>query len=340
MTPESVVAAVIVLSLIIYALSAGADFGGGVWDLFAFGERREKQRKLIADAIAPIWEANHVWLIVVIVLMFVCFPPAFAAITTAMHIPLLLVLLGIVLRGSAFVFRAYGTHTPKETKLWGRIFAIASVVTPIMLGVTLGGIASGSMRMDSETGRVATDFVSEWAAPFPFVVGFFVLALFAFTAAVYLTNETENEGLQDDFRKMAFASAIAVGVLALPSALLAKTGAPLVWEGLTARPWSVPLHAFIGISAITVFWALRGRRYAVARYATMAQVGAIVLAWGIAQFPYLAPPDWTIASSAAPRKIQVLVLWILAAGGAVTVPAFVVLYRVFKGPPGEPNALE
>ena len=143
LTPGNFVAAVIVVAMLLYALTGGADFGGGVWDLLATGPRAGAQRQAIARAIGPIWEANHVWLLVVLVLMFVAFPTAFAAIMTALHLPMLIMLTGITLRGSAFVFRTYGPDRP-EWRRWGVVFGAASAVTPIFLGVVLGAVSSGA----------------------------------------------------------------------------------------------------------------------------------------------------------------------------------------------------
>jgi cytochrome d ubiquinol oxidase subunit II len=166
--PVLILAGVITAALIVYALTGGADYGGGVIDLFARGPRAKDLRTLIARAIGPIWEAHHVWLILVIVLTFVCLPKAFAAIMTALHIPLTILLIGVVLRGSAFVFRAYDDPTDEVQRRWSLIFAVASVVSPWALGVTLGAVASGTITFDG-AGRVQTDFISAWAAPFPAV---------------------------------------------------------------------------------------------------------------------------------------------------------------------------
>jgi len=174
-------AGIMMLALTFYVLLGGADFGGGVWDLLAGGSRAARQRALIADAIGPIWEANHVWLILVVVLLFVCFPSAFAAISTALHIPLTVMLLGVVLRGSAFAFLHAYTHDEQHhdprPRRWSRVFAVASLITPVTLGVTLGALSTG-IHLDA-AGRVQTDFVSEWLAPFPFAVGLFTLWLFS-----------------------------------------------------------------------------------------------------------------------------------------------------------------
>src|SRR5215510_7591863 len=205
---DVLIAGAMMISLTFYALLGGADFGGGVWDMFASGPRKQAQRELIAEAIGPVWEANHVWLILVVVLLFTAFPPAFAAIATALHIPLTLMLIGIVLRGSAFTFRSYDRRTDDVQRRWGRVFSSASLITPILLGVTVGAISSGRIRSDYT--NFATAFVSPWLAPFPFAVGFFALALFAFLAAAYLTVEAEDESLREDFRLRALVSAITV----------------------------------------------------------------------------------------------------------------------------------
>jgi cytochrome d ubiquinol oxidase subunit II len=236
-TPELLVAGVMLVGLVLYTVTGGADFGGGVWDLLATGPRKETQRDLIDRSIGPIWEANHVWLILIVVLLFVCFPAAFAAICTALHIPLAAMLIGVVLRGSAFVFRHYDPLHGRGAVRWGRVFAIASLVTPITLGVVLGALST-DIAVDPATGLVATDFVSQWLAPYPFAVGLFTLALFAFLAAVYLTVEAGAPALRADFRRRALASAIAVGLTALLAYLAAP---PLIRHDLSASPWATPL---------------------------------------------------------------------------------------------------
>src|SRR5258708_26175 len=144
---ELLLGGVMLVSLTFYVLLAGADYGGGVWDLLASGPRAKGQRELVAKAIAPIWEANHVWLILVVVILFTAFPPAYALISTSLHVALLLLLFGIVLRGSALIFRTNDTQAKWQ---WGRIFAMASLGTPILLGVVVGAISSGSIRTPGE----------------------------------------------------------------------------------------------------------------------------------------------------------------------------------------------
>ena len=325
---ETIIAGVMVASLVLYALLGGADYGGGVWDLFAFGPRAREQRKLIAEAISPVWEANHVWLILVVVILFTAFPPAFAAIATALHIPITLLLIGIVLRGTAFTFRTYDVQRDDVQRRWSLVFSIASIITPILLGTTLGAIASGTIRV--ENGAVTSGFFRSWLAPFPLAVGFFALALFAFLAAVYLTVEARERKLQEDFRMRAIISGVVVGLLALTVFVLAKTGAPTVRAGISRSWWALGLHILTAIFAIVAFVTLWTRRYLVARVCAAAQVTLILLGWAFAQFPHLVEPDITISSAAAPQVTLELLLGALAAGAILLFPSYYYLFRIFK----------
>jgi cytochrome d ubiquinol oxidase subunit II len=326
---ETIIAGVIVAALILYALLGGADYGGGVWDLFAFGRRAPEQRALIANAIGPVWEANHVWLILVIVILFTAFPPAFAAISTALNFPLTLLLIGIVLRGTTFTFRAHDVQRDDVQRRWSLVFSIASIITPLLLGITLGAIASGTIRI--EHGQVTSGFFSSWLAPFPFAVGFFALALFAFLAAVYLTLETPDYNLQEDFRLRAIVSGVSVAVLAGIVFLLAGTGAPTVRAGISRSWWALALHLFTALFAVSAFYSLWNRKYRVARVCAAAQVTLILLGWALAQYPHLVEPNITIASAAAPRMTLQLLLGALAVGALVLFPSYYYLFRVFKG---------
>jgi len=325
--PE-IVAAVIGVALNAYVLTGGADFGGGVWDLFASGPRRDRQRALIAESIAPIWEANHVWLIVVIVVLFTAFPPAFAMLGTVLHIPLTIMLIGIVLRGSAFVFRSYGSHGRSR---WGTAFAAASIVTPFVLGVIVGAIATGRVADASArigNGTFADVFVAPWAAPFPAAVGLFALALFAFLAATYLTIDAEDDGLRDDFRARALVAAALVFVCAAAALLLAHAAAPRVAMGVVR---ALVTQAATAIAAVTAIVALWRRRFRVARIAAAAQVSLILWGWLLAQYPYIVPPALSIRNAAAPAVTLRLLAIGLAAGAAVLLPSLRYMLRTFKG---------
>jgi cytochrome d ubiquinol oxidase subunit II len=329
-TLADLVGVVILISLTFYALGAGADFGGGVWDLLAAGPRAKQQRDLIANAIGPIWEANHVWLILVVVLLFVGFPPAFSAISIALHIPLTLMLIGIVLRGSAFVFRSYDTQSDQVQRRWSRLFAVGSIVAPIMLGVCVGAVASGSIHVDLETGRVATDFFSQWAAPFPFSIGAFALALFAMLAAVYLSLEANDPALREDFRRRAIGSAVAVGVAAFVSLYLSGDGAPMIRAGLARSWWALPFQLLTAAVALGTLGVLWKRWFRAARVLAITQVTLVIWGWGLAQFPYLVEPDLTFTNSAAPDNVLRLVLIALSAGAVLLFPSLWYLFRVFK----------
>lgn len=328
LTLADFIAGVVVVALTAYVLLAGADFGGGVWDLFASGDRKERQRELIAQAIAPVWEANHVWLILVIVLLFTCFPPAFSRLTIALHVPLSLVLLGIVLRGSAFIFRSYADDSDQQ-RYWGRVFASASLVTPILLGVGFGAIAAGQVRTPSGAGFLA-DYIAPWASAFPASVGALTLALFALLAAVYLTCEAREQDLQDDFRLRGLIAGVAVFVTAFLTLLLAWNESPLVWQGLITSAKALPIHLFTGAAALTAFWGLYARRYRVARVATGAQVFGIVWGWALSQYPLILPPAMTLHDAAAPQITLKLISIALGVGALVLVPSLWYLFRVFK----------
>jgi cytochrome bd ubiquinol oxidase subunit II len=328
-SPAVAVAAVMLLALIIYTLLGGADFGAGFWDLIARGPRAAAQRELIAHAIGPVWEANHVWLIIVIVLLFTGFPAAFAAIVTTLHVPLSLMLLGIVLRGSAFTFRSYD-NTPIGKERWNRLFSVPSVFTPVLLGCVIGAIATG------EPGRAAASagplpLFSTWIRPFPIVVGLFALNIFAYLAAVYLTLETTDPVLRNDFRVRALYAAVVLGAQAWLVYQFARTEAALVFRGLDASPWGRPVrYATVGC-AITALLGLWFRFYRVARTAAIGQSALILWGCALAQYPFLVPPEIDIATSAAPPIVHKLLLGALGAGAIVLLPSLYYLFRVFKG---------
>ena len=297
------------------------------------GPRARAQRDLIAHAIGPIWEANHVWLILVVVLLFVCFPVAWAALSTALHIPLTLMLVGVVLRGSAFTFRSYDDASDAVQRRWGRVFAIASVLTPLTLGICVGAVASGRVRVID--GRVLGGFVWPWLSPFPLAVGALALVLFAFLAAVYLTLETRDDALREDFRRRALGAGALLGVLAFGALAIARRDAPLVWAGLSSRPWSFPLHAFIATVAMGALASLWWRSYPLARVLAMLQVTLVVWGWGLGQFPYLVPPDFTFSAAAAPPSVLRAVLGVARGGrgraGALAVGAVPGVQRPARG---------
>ena len=324
---EALLALVMFAALVAYALLAGADFGAGVWDLLSGGVRRTAQRQAIADAIGPVWEANHVWLIFLIVLLFTCFPAAFAAVSVALFWPLHLVLVGIVLRGASFVFRAYGAGTEAAHATWGYVFGAASAITPVLLGICLAAVSAGGIRVDR--GAVVTDSLRIAFAPFPLATGILALLLCAYLAAVYLAWESAGD-LREDFRRRALAAWIAAGLASAATLALTRDDAPRLWAGLT----SMPLVLFIALGALLApasLAALWHRRFRLARVLGAAQVVVLLSGWGAAQWPYLVYPDLTISGSAAPRATLTLTLWTLPFGFGVLVPSLWFLFSVFKG---------
>lgn len=318
MTLPHIAAAVMLVGLAIYALTGGADFGGGVWDLLARGRRAHAQREAIEHALAPVWEANHVWLIFVIVVLFTAFPPAFARIGTDLHVPITLMLIGIVLRGSAFVFRQYGGGTGQRR--WGTVFAVSSVVAPLFLGIVLGAMVAGP----------------PWWGAFPIAVGVLALAAFAALAAVYLTVELRDEALRGDFRHRFVGAAIAVAIAAIAAAIIGRFHAERFASGLLGSWWTGLLIGGAAIAwAIAIACSVRHRDRA-ARAAAIATVGLLVVGWGAAQYPVLVAPDITIANSASPHATLQVILPVMAAGTVVLLPSLWWLLRVFKttGPHG------
>ncbi len=328
----TITAAAMLLALGVYAILGGADFGGGVWDFFAFGPRKQKQRALIADAIGPVWEANHVWLIVVVVLMFSGFPRAFSAMMTALHVPLTLMLIGIVLRGCAFTFRSYDSPG-RTSRAWSVIFSTSSVITPLLLGACLGAAGSGRLRWNDE-GVYESGYFAPWAgSPFCWSVGAFALSIFAFLAATYLCIEARGDReVQEDFRRRAIVSGVMVGAFALLTWLLGLPGSgDSISHRMAAAPWAWPLQIATALFAIGALAALWRRRYRLARFAAAGQVLLITLGFGLAMRPNLIIPGFTIENSAAPAITHKLLLGSLGAGAVVLIPSLLYLFRVFKG---------
>jgi cytochrome d ubiquinol oxidase subunit II len=307
--------------LCLYLLFGGADFGGGVWDLLASGPRREQQRALIERAIGPIWEANHVWLILVVVLLFTAFPPAFAAISISLHVPLTIFLVGVVLRGSSFAFRSYQPAADRSPYGWA--FSVSSVVAPVLLGVVVGACASGGLAG-------TPGYFGPWLAPFPICTGLFALSLCAYLAATYLTNEAPPGPLAEDFRRRALTAGAVAAALAVVTFALAFSGAPVVAAALTGRPAAWAVEAGASVAAALAIRALLHRRFALARVLVAGQVALIVIGWAVAQYPYLVVGDLTLQGAAAGPRTLWLVLLVLLGGIPVLAPSLWLLFRVFK----------
>jgi cytochrome d ubiquinol oxidase subunit II len=306
---------VMLASLIAYAVLAGADFGSGIWDLLSYGERRAAHRAALARAIGPVWEANHVWLIFLIVLLFTCFPAAYAQASVALFWPLHFVLIGIVLRGTSFVFRAYASESAVTRAAWGHIFGASSAMTPVLLGMCLGAVSTGEIRA--------------WAGPFPVLSGILALLICAYLAAVYLAWESQDAVLREDFRTRALSTWWVAGLVSIALLLLARSDASRLWSGLTSWP-AVVLVSGGALLAPLSFVSLWRRQYNAARIFGAAQIVALLLGWGAAQWPYLIYPDLTVSDSAAPASTLALTAVTLPFGLAALLPALWFLFAVFK----------
>src|SRR5713101_5653372 len=327
MSEADAAAGLLWLSLTAYAVLAGADFGGGVWDIFASGPRKRAQRQAVARAMGPVWEANHVWLIFMITGLFTTFPIAFGYLSLALYVPMTIALVGIVLRGAAFAFRAHGREAVGPLSPWGVVFGGSSIVAPFFLGTAAAAVASGAIRITG--GRVGSGFGAGWSTPFALVMGLLAVALCAYLAAAYLMVETEDDpALQLDFRRRALVASVVSGALALFGLWLAYAQAPRVWADLTGNGLLLLLLALInGPIALWGVWRLRPR---LTRIAVAAQVTLVLWAWAVGQWPYLVPPDLTIADAAAPAAVLSAWLVVIVVGMALVIPSLGVLFRVFK----------
>jgi cytochrome bd ubiquinol oxidase subunit II len=328
MNPQIVLTGVMLVAVVLYCLLAGADFGAGFWDLVCSGPRARQQRELIENAIEPIWETNHVWLILVIVLMFTGFPSAFSTICVGLAVPLFLILLGIILRGSSYVFRAYFTGSIQTQLYWGKVFSISSSVTPLFLGIVIGAISSDSVVVTN--GVPDHGWLNTWLHPFPLLVGVLSLSLFAYLSACYLTLEAEDPQLQEDFRRRALFTGFVSLLTAFATYAAAGTFAQEIRDGLSRAPHVWLVEAVAATASLVAFQGLWVRRYRRARIAAAVQVGLIILGWGVAQYPFLVRPNLTIATASAPTNILVDIEIACALGGAILFPSLYLLFYIFK----------
>jgi cytochrome bd ubiquinol oxidase subunit II len=331
MNPEMILAGVMLAGLVLYSLLGGADYGAGFWDLTCSGPREKQQRDLIAHAIKPVWEANHVWLIFLIVVMFSAFPPAFSSISIGLAVPVLLSLLGIVLRGSSYIFRAYLVGNVSTQLHWGKVFSISSSMTPLFLGIVLGSVSGDTVLV--KDGTSAKGFFYTWFQPFPLIVGVLALSLFAYLAACYLTMETHHKDLQNDFRNRALFSGFVSLMAAFAAYVVAGDAAQGIRDGLSRAPHIWLVEAGAGLSALTAFQSLWVRNYHRARIAAAVQVSLIVVGWGVAQYPFIVRPGLSIYTSASPINVLLSIEVALALGALVLIPSLLLLLFVFKQNP-------
>ncbi len=327
MTLADACAAVMFVAIAVYALLAGADFGAGFWDLVAGGaERGRAPRALIEESIAPVWEANHVWLIFVLVTLWTAFPTAFAPIMSTLYIPLTLAAIGIILRGSAFAFRKASETLPLR-RLFGVTFAFSSVLTPFMLGAVVGGIASGRVPAGEQTG----DVLGSWLNLTSVLGGVMAVVVCAFLAAVYLTADAERRDRPEmvrAFRRRAIGSALVAGVVALAGVAVLNHDAPDLFHGLTHR--GAPLIVLAAGAGVATLVLLGRSEYALARLSAALAVVAVLFGWAAGQYPYMLEPGLRISDAAGAHATLVAILVVLGAGAVVLVPALVWLFVLMQ----------
>ncbi|MBL3664657.1 cytochrome d ubiquinol oxidase subunit II [Streptomyces sp. M2CJ-2] len=319
--------AVMWVGLTCYALFGGADFGAGVWDLLAGGaERGRARRGLIEHSIGPVWEANHVWLIFVVVMLWSAFSPVFAAVMSTLYIPLTLAALGIIARGAAFAFRKASTELWQQ-RLFGACFALSSLLTPFFLGTVAGGVASGRVP----PGLAEGDVVTSWLNPTSLLGGLLAVVTCAHLAAVYLCADAHREGrpeLAAAFTRDAVVSGLVAGVVALAGIAVLNADAPELFHGLTHR--ALPLVIISAVAGLTGLGLLARQRFVAARAAAALAVAAILWAWGAAQYPALLVGSTTVTEAAANASVLSAVLVVLGVGAVVLVPSLWLLYSTFQ----------
>ena len=319
-----IAAAVILFAgITVYAIFGGADFGAGFWDLVAGGTRRgERPRAVIDHAIAPVWEANHVWLIFVFVVLWTCFPEAYASITLTLFVPLTLAALGIVLRGASFAFRKAVFRT-RDRRNFGAAFALASIFVPYCLGAVVGGIASGRVPAGGQAG----DPWDSWINPTSVLGGVLAVCMTAYLAAFFLVRDASrlsDAAMVAYFRRRATGAAVAAGLVSLVGLFVLSSDAEYLFDGLTSR--ALPLVILSAVSGLGALVLLTRRARRGARLAAVGATGSVLLAWGVAQWDYLLPTTLTVSAAAAPSGTITAVLVATGLAVILIVPSFVLLY--------------
>jgi cytochrome bd ubiquinol oxidase subunit II len=325
MSSAEAVAWVLWIGVTAYAVFGGADFGAGFWSLFAGGgDRGRRARELIDWAIGPVWEANHVWLIFVLVVLWTAFSDAFAAIFSTLFIPLSLAALGIVLRGAGFAFHKTARRF-RGRQLAERIFGLSSLLTPFFMGTVVGAVASGRVPV----GNAAGDPVTSWLNLLSLVIGALFVATSAYLAAVFLVSDARRAraaDLERYFTARALGAAVAAGALAVAGIFALRADARYVFDGLTGD--GLPLVIVSALCGTAALVLLRRRARRGARPLAVGAVAAVIWGWGVAQHPYLLPQDLTIDAAAAPSATLTTVLIVFGVAVLLVLPSIVLLFTL------------
>jgi cytochrome bd ubiquinol oxidase subunit II len=309
-----------------YAVLGGADLGAGLWDLTAGGARRGgRVRGLVQRSMSPVWEANHVWMPFVLVILWTAFPDLFAAIMSTLYVPLFGVALGIILRGTAFAVRGQAA-TLAEARVLGALFASSSVLVPFCLGAAVGGIASGRVPVGNAEGHA----FESWLNPTSLVVGGLAIVVGAYLAAVYLAADAVRADLPDlveAFRWRALGAGFVAGAVAIGGLVVLRADARPLYDGLTSGGGLACVLASVVIGGGTLLLVWR-RRFGLARWGSAATVGCLVAGWALAQRPDLLPGELTLDQAAAGDATLSALLISLAVGAVILVPSLTLLYRL------------
>ena len=326
MSLDVLAAGVVLIGLIAYAIFAGADFGGGVWMALSSSPRGTARREAIFRAMGPVWETNHIWLILVVVTLFTAFPPAFADLFTALLIPLSIALVGITFRGAAFAFRHFGDEAATSLPATVAVFSIASILTPLTMGMALGAIAAGHISI--ENGTVTSGLYEPWLRPFPIVCGLIGVAVCGFLTASYMTTRSTGP-MQEEFRNRAIAASLVLGALTTVALPVAYWDASAFWDRLDAPAPIVMmlLAAAAGLSSLVVLWQ---RWFVLAPPAAAGTVALVIGAWGAVQYPYFILPGVKIDEVAAGHETLLAFLVALPIGALILVPSLLLLYFTFS----------
>lgn len=327
MSSADAVAIVLWIGATMYAVFGGADFGAGLWSLLAGGgQRGRRPRELIDAAIGPVWEANHVWLIFVLVVLWTGFSSAFEAVFSTLFVPLSLAALGIVLRGSGFAFHKTARRSRGRTAA-GALFGAASLLTPFFMGTVLGAVAAGRVPVGNASG----DAVTSWLNPLSLLVGVLFLATSAYLSSVFLVSNARlarAPDLERYFRTRAFVAAVVTGALAAGGLILLHSDARFVFDGLTGKALPLVILSLVcGLAVLGLI--LRGARRG-ARLLAVTALAAMIWGWGVAQNPYLLPQKLTIAQAAAPSATLTAVLIIFGVAVVLVLPSIGLLFTLVQ----------
>ncbi len=333
---KEAVAAFLGVALLFYSLLGGADFGAGILELFAPKQQRDALRKQVTRALGPVWEANHIWLILAVVIVFTGFPKFYVAISNAFHIPLTGALFGIIARGCAFAFRHYDPYADQLGQTYSRVFAVGSLVTPFCLGLVLGGCLGAQVLAEPTT--FAEAFVTPWLSPFALAMGVFVCCLFAYVGGVFLIAETEEVSLRPTLVQAARWGMALAMLSGLAVFALSWWGVAPLAGAFLSHPWSLACMGLASVLAVPIWRGLPQRQPRTLRALVSAQVGCVLVGWFLIQLPMLLPmatgPGLTLENAAAPDATLRAMLVALVCGSLLIFPALYFLFRVFKSHPG------